>query len=154
MKYFNTVFFSLMVCSFLLSSCGKSEAERLGIKWCECNMEKAELFKELDQTTEVAKINNLVAAIMIEEQSAIDCMGAKKLKSLEEKLNAREKGEFQQLYDKTRKDLCPESLKLLKKKAPKVPEIPKKIQEEKADSNIVADSLSQNNSDSLNTEED
>lgn len=96
MKYFNTIFSSLLAFSFLLSSCGKSEAERLGIKWCECNMQKAKLFKELDQTTDVAKINKLVTAIMIEEQSAIDCMEVKKLKTLEEKLSPKEKGEFQQ----------------------------------------------------------
>jgi hypothetical protein len=140
----------------LFSSCGKSEAERMGIKWCECNMQKAELFKELDQAKDPAKIGVLISNIMLEEQNAVDCMGgAEKLKALEEKLSNTEKGEFQSVYDNIRKDLCPETIKLLKKRdAKKVQALEPSPKSEKSDSTTISDSLSTENTDSLSTEEE
>ena len=146
MKFTNLSLFLLLFSISLLSSCNKSEAERLAIKWCECNMQKAELFKSLDESKDPEKIGAIVNNIMIEEQNAIECMGgSEKLKALQDQLNAAEKGEFQNIYDQTRSDLCPQTIELLKKKAPKKLE-PTTEDTETKDS---SDSLSNEPTDSL-----
>lgn len=107
----------LLVFSLLLFSCGKSEAERMAIKWCECNQTMGELYKQLDETKEPEKLTSLVSNIMVESNSVTECMGGEeKLKEIDAKLSASNKGDFQKQYDDTRQNMCGDLVKLLAKK--------------------------------------
>ena len=117
---------SFLLFPFFIISCKQSEAERLGIKWCECQTEKAALFENLDKETDPAKINSIVNNIMLRENEVVECMGGEdQLKLINKKFRDTN---FQEIYDKTRKDMCPEIMKLLEKKNRDRPAIPTPIQ--------------------------
>jgi hypothetical protein len=102
---------------FSLSSCGKSEAERMAIKWCECNQTMGELYKQLDETKEPEKLTSIVSNIMVESNNVTVCMGGEeKLKEINAKLTGSDKADFQKQYNDTRNSMCPEMVKLLSKK--------------------------------------
>ena len=108
---------SLFLGTFLLFSCGKSEAERMAIKWCECNQTMGELYKQLDESKEPEKLTSIVSNIMVESNHVMTCMGGEeKLKGINAKLTASDKADFQQQYNDKRNSICPEIVKLLSKK--------------------------------------
>ena len=107
----------LFIASSLFSvSCSAdySEAREMGKKWCTCNETMGKLYEEMNASDNQQKKDIISMKILTEQASVLQCMGGEeKLRMLNDKFSG---SSFQEYYDKTRSNTCPERVKLLSKK--------------------------------------
>jgi hypothetical protein len=105
-----------VVVIFLSFACSSdyTEAKEMGEKWCSCNEKMDKLYEEMNASDNQQRKDIISMQILSEQSNVLQCMGGEeKLRLLNDKFSGTR---FQNYYDKTRLNTCPERVKLLSKK--------------------------------------